>query len=95
MPYSHFHLLAAHFLHYLYGKGKVTPVTEVDGVVDTDGDVLIEVDTNEDHTSAELLRIKLGTVTIHCWTRYIGRFINLEGVLYIRAVCIILTASRY
>ena len=34
------------------GKGKVTPVTEVDGVVDTDGDVLIEVDTNEDHTIA-------------------------------------------
>ena len=34
------------------GKGKVTPVTEVNGVVDTDGDVLIEVDTNEDHTIA-------------------------------------------
>ena len=34
------------------GKGKVTPVTEVDGVVDIDGDVLIEVDTNEDHTIA-------------------------------------------
>ncbi len=34
------------------GKGKVTPVTEVDGVVDTDGDVLIEVDSNEDHTIA-------------------------------------------
>ena len=34
------------------GKGKVTPVIEVDGVVDTDGDVLIEVDTNEDHTIA-------------------------------------------
>ncbi len=34
------------------GKGKVTPVTEIDGVVDTEGDVLIEVDTNEDHTIA-------------------------------------------
>ena len=34
------------------GKGKVTPVTEVDGVTDTDGDVLIEVDSNEDHTIA-------------------------------------------
>ena len=34
------------------GKGKVTPVTEIDGVVDTDGDVLIEVDNNEDHTIA-------------------------------------------
>ncbi len=34
------------------GKGKVTPVTEVDGVVDTEGDVLIEVDNNEDHTIA-------------------------------------------
>ena len=34
------------------GKGKVTPVTEVDGVTDTDGDVLIEVNSNEDHTIA-------------------------------------------
>ncbi len=39
-------------IYVVNGKGKVEPVIEVDGVVDTSGDVLIEVDSNEDHTIA-------------------------------------------
>ena len=39
-------------IYVVSGKGQVVPVTEVDGVTDTDGDVLIEIDSNEDHTIA-------------------------------------------
>ncbi len=39
-------------IYVVNGKGKVEPVIEVDGVVDTSGDILIEVDSNEDHTIA-------------------------------------------
>ena len=39
-------------IYVVSGKGKVTPVTEVDGATDTDGDVLIEVDSNEDQAIA-------------------------------------------
>jgi len=39
-------------IYVVNGKGKVEPVIEVDGVVDTSGDVLIEVDNKEDHTIA-------------------------------------------
>ncbi len=39
-------------IYAVSGKGKVTPVTEVDGVLDADGDVMIEVDSNEDHRIA-------------------------------------------
>ncbi len=39
-------------IYVVSGSGSVTPVTEVDGVTDTDGDVLIEVDHNEDNAIA-------------------------------------------
>ena len=39
-------------IYVVNGKGKVEPVIEIDGVVDTSGDILIEVDSNEDHTIA-------------------------------------------
>ncbi len=39
-------------IYVVNGKGKVEPVIVVDGVVDTSGDVLIEVDNKEDHTIA-------------------------------------------
>ncbi len=39
-------------IYVVSGKGQVVPVTEVDGVTDTDGDVSIEIDSNEDHTIA-------------------------------------------
>ena len=39
-------------IYVVNGSGSVTPVIEVDGVVDTSGDVLIEVDSNEDGSIA-------------------------------------------
>ena len=39
-------------IYAVSGNGSVTPVIEVDGVIDTDGDVLIEVDHNEDSSIA-------------------------------------------
>ena len=39
-------------IYVVNGSGSVTPVIEVDGVVDTSGDVLIEVDHNEDNAIA-------------------------------------------
>ena len=39
-------------IYVVSGNGSVTPVIEVDGVTDTDGDVLIEVDHNEDNAIA-------------------------------------------
>ena len=35
-------------IYVVNGSGSVAPVVEVDGVVDTSGDILIEVDSNED-----------------------------------------------
>ena len=39
-------------IYAVSGNGSVTPVIEVDGVIDIDGDVLIEVDHNEDSSIA-------------------------------------------
>ncbi len=39
-------------IYAVSGNGSVTPVIEVDGVIDTDGDILVEVDHNEDSSIA-------------------------------------------
>ena len=39
-------------IYVVNGSGSVAPVVEVDGVVDTSGDILIEVDSNEDGSIA-------------------------------------------
>ena len=39
-------------IYVVSGKGRVEPITEVDGVTDNEGDVFIEIDSSEDHTIA-------------------------------------------